>query len=382
MNTFARLIKTDSYFNIFNILHEEVKKIPNRIDDKAFIFCEEKISLLAENVICDAVNGSFSFMVYSFGNYLKQKLTDKRVLSKEGTSMVLRRLLKDVPLKCFSKSRNGLSTSMANLIALLKSAKVGVSDIERAKECANGVLKNKLQDIYEIYRAYENFIIDNGFDDQSSVLSYLPGIILDDENINNADIILLGYSSWTKQIVDIVSVLLKKAKSITVITTSNNNSFVFVNEIENIFSEVCEKNDIALIRENILSPYVKEAKFICDNIFNPKTYSIDKLETDRIINISADNEFSQIEKVGQIIKSKVYKGARYSDFTIAVSDGEKLEYSINKVFSKLDIPYFLDIKKKGKNSALVALILSYIEIIRKNFERDNVIDFIKNPSKR
>ena len=74
----ARLIITDSYFNIFPVLTSCLKGKTNTLDDKNVVFCEEKFSLMAERYICSELSGSFNTDVYSFGNFLRKKKNLKK----------------------------------------------------------------------------------------------------------------------------------------------------------------------------------------------------------------------------------------------------------------------------------------------------------------
>ena len=91
--------------------------------------------------------------------------------------MVVKKLLNNIDLKTFSKSKVNLAPSLYNLFILLKSAKVTKDDLFSALTNVDGVLKNKLEDIYNIFAEYENYLEVNGLDDQNSILNYLPNVI-------------------------------------------------------------------------------------------------------------------------------------------------------------------------------------------------------------
>ena len=69
----VNLITTDSYFNLFPVLIKQLSKSGQDIDKRKFVFCEEKISLMVERMICSELKGSFNTDVYSFGNFLRKK---------------------------------------------------------------------------------------------------------------------------------------------------------------------------------------------------------------------------------------------------------------------------------------------------------------------
>ena len=83
-----KLISTNSYFNIFNLLCKELED-KTSINEKNLIFMEEKGSLMAESIICSTFGGAFNTEVYSFGNFLRLKRGEDKVLSKEGSAMVI-----------------------------------------------------------------------------------------------------------------------------------------------------------------------------------------------------------------------------------------------------------------------------------------------------
>lgn len=372
-----KLITTDSYFNLFPVLNECLKS-----DDckrkQNYIFCEDKISLFVERSIAREFGGTFNTQVFSFGSYLKSKKTFDKTLSKEGSAMVIRKLLLSLPLKCFVGNKNLLAPSIFDLLILLKSAKVGVNDVKNALSGTNGILKNKLSDVYLIYSAYENYLKENGLEDQSSVLSYLPSVINEDDELAGVNVFLLGFTAFTSQTRDIIESLFKKAVSVTAILTSGENPFLFVNETAGMFESLVRKNNLALEKERVLSPYEKESKVILNNLFGAVMVK-EKIKTDKILVTPSLTMREEIERVAVQIRSDVIKGARYKDFTLCLPSADDYKDVVREVFYEFNIPYFLDEKKNALNHPLVKLIVSYIEAFRFNKEREKVLDFAFNP---
>ena len=376
MENSIKLITTNSYFNLFPLLNNCLKE--NGKKESNIIFCEDKISLFVERSIANEFGGTFNTQVFSFGSYLKDKKTFEKTLSKEGSAMVIRKLLLNLPLKCFSGNKNLLAPSVFDLIILLKSAKVSVKDVESALNGTSGILKNKLSDIYLIYSAYEEYLKENSLEDQSSVLSHLPNIIENDAQLSNANVFLLGFTAFTSQTRDIMESLFKRAKSVTAILTSGENPFLFVNETASMFESLVKKNNLSLVKQNFDSPYEKEGKIILDNLFGA-VYAKDKIETDKIFITPSLSVREEIEKVAATIRESVNNGARYKDFTLCIPNATDYKDVIREVFNSLSVPYFLDEKKNALNHPLVKLIISYIETLRFNKEREKVLDFAFNP---
>ncbi len=379
MNKSIKLIKTNSYFNLFPVLCDCLNGSTSDIGEEYnYIFCEDKISLFVERSIMSKFNGSFNTQVFSFGSFLKGKKSFENALSKEGSAMVIRKLLLSLPLKCFSGNKNLLASSIYDLIILLKSAKVTLADLKNALDNTAGILKNKLSDVYLIYSAYEEYLKENNLEDQSSILSYLPNIISQDENIKNANVYLVGFSAFTSQTKEIMKTIFHSAKSVTAILTAGDNPFLFVNETARLFESLVKQEKFDLEKIETISEYGKENQIIIDNLFGA-VYGKERRKTAKIHISVASNQHEEIEKVAVKIRELVNKGARYKDFTVSVPSTEQYKNVIHKVFLELGIPYFLDEKKNALSHPLVKLVVSYIDALRFNKERSRLLDFVSNP---
>lgn len=374
----VKLIKTDTYYNIFPLLIEEMKKISDK-NSKIMIFCEEKISLMTERFICSKLNGSFSASILSFGKYLRKRTKFDNVLSKEGSVMVVKRILQTAKLNCFSAGKSNLASTLFELIIQLKSAKILPSDLS-SESVNDSILKNKLQDISLVYSEYENYLESAGYFDQNSLLNNLPKVIEEDSSIENAYVFLLGYTGWTKQAREGVKALLNKAKSVTAILTAGENEQIYLNETANSFISICNQQ-----RKNAQEVFEKtdtsfESKIISEKLFKPSAFKGKRESTQKISLYCADSREEEVRNLAMQIKNGVIKeGLRYKDFAVAIPEFASYEDLIEGYFSKYEIPYFSDSKKKAENHPIVSLILSYIEIFRKGFDRRLLSKFYKNP---
>ncbi len=375
-----KLLTTNSYFNLFPLLIKSLEDA-NAVGGKNIIFCEEKVSLMAERVLCAETGGSFNTDVYSFGNFLRAKKKVENLLTKEGSAMAVKRILSYCTLKCFKASKTTLAPTLYELIMQLKSAKVLPSDIAVAADGVDGVLKSKLQDVAEVYEKYEQFIKDNGYEDQSSILSYLPDLINSSDEISGANVYLVGFSGFTAQMRSVVCALSDKAKSLTAILCEGDNPLVFVNETADFIRRMAKEKQIPMLDKKRDGGYSNTAKVIVDNLFYPsKNKSTAIIERGKAHLYAAPSAAREIERVAQVIKGLIMRGeCRYRDITIATADiGGYREY-IKNAFGALDIPFFLDERKKPDNHPLITLITSYIDAYRKNFERKSLAAFFQNP---
>lgn len=377
MEKFAELIITDSYFKVFDVLTDRLISKSRDIDNKNVVFCEEKISLMTERAICDKLGGSFNTDVFSFSNYLKSK-KPINALSREGSAMVIRRILAGIELNALNKSRASISPALFDLIAQLKSASVSHKDLSDALPLLSTEKRGRLADVAKIYAAYDEFISERGFTDQSTFMDDLPAVIEGDKSLNNAEIFLLGYNSWTAQARRAITSLIKTAGKVNAILTGGKNEYLFLNETAGEFKKICKSVGVS-VKESFVSSYQNSsAGRIAETLFAP-AFKGGNAPCNDVFVMSAKTPESEIKNAAVYIADQVKHGARYRDFTVALPDETVYGEDVKRVFDLYGIPYFLDEKIKPECHPLVRLIYSFIDAKRKNYDRKAVISFMKNP---
>lgn len=396
----AKLLITDSYFNIFPLLIEELRGKANDLSHKNFVFCEEKLSLMAERSIASAFGGTFNTEVYSFGNFLRAKKSVTGLLSKEGSAMVVKKILSELPLKRFNKGKANLAPALFELISQLKSAKVTDKDLKSASEVTEGILSDKLSDISAVYSAYETYLSENGLSDQGSALSLLPEIVERDETLAGADVFIVGFSGFTMQIRKVISAIFSRAKNCTAILTGGDNRFAFVNETASVFKNLCAEKNVKIIERFVKSDYSFGGETIKEGLFNP-LFSLEKgdgksdRKSDSVGNgavkaqkevkpeaffLAAKSVNAETERIAEAIARKVMSGKnRYRDFTVIIPIGAEYEEAVRKSFSRLNVPYFLDAKRKPENFPAATLIYAYCDCFYRGLKIPVLSAFFKNP---
>ena len=375
----VKLITAQSYFGAFDALAAELKNKINGTDGRNLVFCEEKASLMAERRLCTEFGGSFNTDVYSFGNYLRARKRIDKLLSKEGSAMAVKRVLGEISLGCFKRSKQSLAPAMFELISQLKSANVSPEIVQAASIEASGILSEKLKDIAAVYAAYEKFLSDNGLEDQSSAMSYLPELINGSEEIRKADVIIFGFTGFTKETADAVAALIKNAKSFTAILTEGENRFAFVNETADTIRKICAALRESISEKKAESDYSYEGAIIKDGIFNP-LYRSEKVATDKIFATAAPNPVKEAERIAAAIKKLVMSGkCRYRDVTVIVPDACEYARAFKNAFSLMETPFFLDARKISPVNPLVTLTERYIDVFKYGLTRRSFSAFFKNP---
>ncbi|MBE5756478.1 MAG: hypothetical protein E7342_01635 [Clostridiales bacterium] len=377
----VKLIKTNTYFNAIIKVAKELKTASREIDDKNLIFTEEKMTLLTERQIVSTLGGTFNTEVFSFIKYLKKHKSVDNLLKKEGSIMLLRKIIAEKKAETILFKR-GLgyqyAPSVFEQLAQLKSAKVTPFDLEEALKDLDGTLYNKISDLAFMYKEYEKLLEEKGFIDQNNYLNELPGLI-ESQDLSNVNVFLVGFNSFTKQGKEVVKTLLKKAKSVTAILVSGENHYLYTNETTNAFLSIASNEKIKVEIEDF-SPINKESEFLLKNLFNPKVFKKDfnKLETTAISLYEGENIEDELERCAHIIKTKVMGGNRYRDFAIGL-ENDLYKEKLSKIFGRYDIPFFLDVRKNLSEHPIYSLLTSYFKNLKGALSIKDLMSFAKNP---
>lgn len=344
--------------------------------EKRIVFCEDKFTLALEQAIAKKSGGTFGTNVYSFNRYMHKHLTrDEHVLSTEGCSLVVKGLLLryQKQLVCFKNVYDpNLASTIYELIAQLKSAKVTPSDIKTALDSSSGNLHRKLQDLFLLFSEYENYINQSQLTDGNNRLARLPEHFSLSQEIKQTKVIVAGFPSLNRTLCEIFKALINNAKSIDFVVVAGENSGVYTNETFNFITanfdcEVCKV------------PVGEERARLLNGLYSTGVYLNEGEYSNKIFLYKAKDLNEEIEHVAQLIKARVVEGgAKYKDFAICAEDLSGYEQIIARVFADYDIPFFLDVKKDLGKHPLTRLVCSYIDTVRRGLDISDLLAFVKN----
>ncbi len=375
-----KLVIKTSMHEAISELSEVVKNLPIDLDSKNLIFTEEKSTLIVESAIVKKLGGTFNTEVCSFGTFLHRRKEITNMISKEGASMLMRKVILNnadkLTLFKGNKIKN-LAPVIYELVAQLKSAKITPEMLIEALNNSDGVLKNKLTDVAIIFSRYQKELEKNNFIDQNDSFESLPEVI-ENENFEKVNVFIVGFSSFTAQIRESIKVLNKKAENVTAFLIGGVNEGVFTNETINAYENILKSINVKY--EKIVSEEKGIQNKILNKLFNPSVEKLEKTDTQNIFMYEAMDIREEIEHIAQIIKRDVReKSMRYFDFIVGLTDKQGYSPIIKEVFDSYEIPYYLDEKETLINQSISKLILNAISLVRKNYDKEDYISFIKNP---
>ncbi|MBO4572154.1 MAG: PD-(D/E)XK nuclease family protein [Clostridia bacterium] len=354
---------------------ELVNNVGTGLENKVFVFCESRATLSYELGVASLTGGSFNASVMSFSRYVALNMRVEKYLGKTAATLVVRKIIEDNAEKLVRLKRGtaNLAVNVYNLISQLKSAKVGVKDLENVIAAESGAFKTKIQDVMLIYGEYEKFIAENGYTDENNYLSFMPSLLKKDESIKGAKTIVAGISNLTGKTVDILTTL-DAISDLTVVTVSADAEG-YVNEI--YYKILALFNGCKVFDDSPLDT-VHEA--LLNGMFDPTVFKKSGIYSDKVhIFEYADTE-SEARAVAERIRYEVVEnGRRYKDFIIACSSTELYAPLYRRVLSEYDVPVYADVKRKLSRHPTVELVNDLIDFRRLEFKPEIALKLVKNP---
>lgn len=345
---------------------------------KITVFCEDKFTLSVEREVakCLKSGGSFDVRITSFSRYL-QRRTVHKPLSKEGAIMAVASIITDSDKELkYLKGGFAKNTAAAvyELIAQLKSSKILPSDL--LLYGAEGLLKGKIDDIYLIYKKYEEFL-SQGYIDENAYLQLLPNLIEQDEEIKSGTVFFVGFSSFTMQGAAVLESALYFARSVIGIFCGGKSE-VYTNEAKQAFERVCASVGITAKSSLDEKSIGDEQLAICKLLFEPQVFKAQSaVESQNIFLYEAQTPDEEAQYACQRIDFEVKQsGKRYKDIAV-ICENDQLE-PLKRALELSNIPYFSDTKKSIIEHPLSKLILSFVKMHESGFLVEDCLKFIKN----
>lgn len=328
---------------------------------RSLVFCEDRITLLAERAVLKGTGGgTFTAEVSTFARYLSQKNVER--ISKEGSVMKISELILDGRSEdgCFN---GGSARAVYETIAQLSASGVDAEMLLAAAgtEEAEGMLGRKLKDLARIYGAYRAFLRGSGRVDENGYLALLKEAIEEDA-LDNTHVYFFAFPSFTKQAMEGVQAAFSRAKSVTGIFLGGREG-IYTNRAATRFIEYAERAEGAVSKARVPCSLPQSAKLVRDCLFTPsKRKREDRAKTDSVFVFEAEDETREAEKVAALVKKKIAEGARFCDLAVLVP-GEEYFLTVEKVFSAYGVPFYSEKKRKLSTHPFAVYVLSVLEAV-------------------
>ena len=377
-------------------IYDEIHKhINSEVRNKIYIITPEQFSFTAEKKLMENQKALINAEVITFDRMAYRVLNETEGIhnniTKCGKSMLIYSILKKEKnnLKLLNKSDENIDLCIRT-ISEFKKNKILISDLKNELENINDeYLRIKLKDMILIYEKFE-LNIQNKYIDETDLLTKLENNIEKTNMFNNSLIYIDEFMGFTKQELSIIKKLVNMAKKVTITACVDNLKFNTNPDTDIFYSNKKTINKILKLlnnNEKIDIIYLdklyrfknQELIFIENNLFNKKNNKYEK-EIKNINLFLAKDKYSEIENVAKniinLIKNNNYK---FNEISIITKNINSYSSLVKSIFSKYEIPVFIDEKKDLNQNILIRYILSILEIIIKNYSYESVFNYLKNP---
>ncbi|WP_017754537.1 helicase-exonuclease AddAB subunit AddB [Calidifontibacillus oryziterrae] len=355
------------------------------------------------------LNGMIRLQVFSFTRLAWRVLQEtggfsRFHLNSTGLQMLLRKIVehrKD-EFKVFTRAadQNGFLTQLEEMIAEFKrycitpellqekySELVEISNTQPNKES----LANKFFDFQLIFQDYENYLLSH-YVDAEDYLRLLSENIARSSELQDAEVYIDGFHSFTPQELEVIGQLLKACKRVTVALTVDPD--VIHKEIDELslfqmtrktlhsIINIAKENHVEIEDYNVFENMVRFEK-------SPSLSHLEKYFDSRPT-ISCTNELTNIKLSGAVNRRAEIEGIareildlvrnenyRWRDFAILLRDVGSYHSLLETVFEDYHIPLYLDQKRSMLNHPLIELIRSTLDVVQSNWRYEPIFRCVK-----
>jgi len=380
-----------------NYCFSEIANLINE-EKKIFVITPEQFSFTAEKKLMEAVHSksvvnaevlTLSRMAYRVLNEVGGN--NNTHLSKCGKAMLIYSILSSnkTNLKFLGKSDENIDLVMTSITEFKKHG-VSVEDLNQEIEKTDDrYLKTKLEDMKLMYESFENQI-KGKYIDETDLLTILAKNLENTDLVKGSIIYIDEFSGFTSQEYDVLKELIKQAKQVN-ITMCVDNLNPSINPDTDIYysNKITLYKLLNLVEENGLKleepvelekQYrfkTKELQHLSDNIYNIKSTKY-KENVENLHLFLAKNQYTEIENIAKEITKLVRdENVRYKDIAIITKNIDSYSSLVRAIFSKYNIPVFIDEKRDLNQNIIVQYILSILEVLTKNFSNEAIFNYIK-----
>lgn len=378
----------------FNEIKNNIKN-----KEKIYIITPEQFSYSAEKKLLEEINtnASVNAEVISFNRIANRVFTEvgganEVLISKSSKAMLIYSILEKEKknLKFLNSSDDNIDIILKEITEFKKHNITTLNIDEENKKIENLELNQKLNEINLIYKIYEENI-KNKFIDEEDILTKLAEKIPESKMFDNSIVYIDEFAGFTKQEYNIVEKILEKAKQVNITICADNldentnkesDIFYFNKQFAKLLTDcgqnVDKKQEESILLKNKYRFKNMELKHLEENIYN-NSYNIFKNEPKNIKLFLASSPYTEIEKIAQeinkLVREEKYK---YNEIAIITKNIENINNIAKAIFSKYNIPIFIDEKSEITENILIKYILSILEIYTTNWSTEAVFNYIKS----
>lgn len=345
------------------------------------IVVPDKYSLQTEKKILSLLGDSlFNVRVLGLTKLADELLADMGVkceVVSEGESLLLtQKAIDEVAenFKVFKRGNFAFCQEMNKLISQLKSSCIESGDLS---EVGKTLSAGKYHDIKLVYEKYNEYL--GGKLDANGKLLLASRFACGDA-LKNKHYYFGFFEAFTAEGFKLLESLISFAGSLSFASASPisiGNDYLYDNDIIEKIIKIGGKHGVSVEVKKGRQDFSPTKKAILQGVLS---YDKINLSYDGFYTLLGGNNLEEeVNFVGREVFYLLHKGYRYSDIGIYVSDLEKYQSCINRVFDKFNFVYFLDLPVLADKSIIVRAIKSLFAVGGGGYQKEDLVSLFLNP---
>lgn len=376
----------------------EIKTNINK-NKKIYIITPEQFSYSAEKRLLEVLDtgASINAEVISFNRIANRVFTEVGglndiLISKSAKVMLIYSILEKEKknLKYLGLSKDNIDLVLKEITELKKHNITTEKLTEGIETIENVKLKGKLHDINEIYKIYENNMKEK-FIDEEDVLTKLYKKLPESTMFDDAVVYIDEFTGFTKQEYNIFTEILKVAKQVNITICTDNlaidteketDIFYFNKQFIKLLTNCAQNVDKKIEKPVFLNQRYRfknaELLHLEENIYG-NYYTKYNSKNENIKLFIANTSYTEIEHIAQEINRLTREeNYNYSDIAVITKNIDDNRNIAKAIFSKYNIPIFIDEKSEITENIAIKYVLSILKIFSSNWSTEAVFDYIKS----
>ncbi len=357
-----------------------VKSIDNSdMDIEHIIIVPDRFSLLMEKLVLNELPRKAMFNVSVVGlTSLVYKLFDEakiknyEVVSMMDALLFTANAINQVETNVFKKKNINFCYEMYKIISQLKSSGVIPQDLLKY----TGVNQKKYNDIGLIYEEYERQL--SGKLDANGLLEYFNKVMQDTDILKKKIFYFAQFDSFTHETYELIKTVASLSKEVHIslaCPSTQSNAYIYEDDILNKLKALT--SELGIMVEVVSPPSViRKSEGIVRKLYS--IGEIEKEQGDFVSLFVSPSVQEECENICKMIRYKVFKGAKYSDFSIACGDLQNYSPFLEKYLQALSIPYYIDLSQTADSTLLAKFIFHILQVLSKDYSKEALKSLASN----
>ena len=324
---------------------------------------------------------------------------DIRVLEETGKNLVLKKVARreeeHLTVLRPNMNRMGYIGEVKSLISELVQYNVSpdrLEDVARRDELSQ-VLRAKLKDIVTMYRAFTDFM-EGSYITAEETLNILSELARNSAILRDSVLVFDEFTGFTPIQNDLMRQLLQVAERVIVtLTMDAKEDFYLCRGEEELFylskktiqtlMQMAERLHVEVLEPIVLKDsadkrFVKapDLAFLEQNLFRVSVAQSEK-EVEQIHLAATRTPREELTLVAREINRLIRQGYRYREMAVVTGSMEAYQNYMEPIFTKYEIPYFMDATKEVLFHPFTEFIRAGLEVINSDFSYESVMRFLR-----